>query len=127
MAYSDQEIAEAMVKLAVNKYDFDKTAKDTGISVRTLRRWDKNAPKKGVSELLERAIERILMVIPENMSGKDWAVALGILLDKYQLLRGQPTSRVEAVMRYLESLPDEELDELERQFTEAAGHAVYKS
>jgi hypothetical protein len=118
--YSDQQIAETMIILAVNRYDFDKTAEQTGISKSTLKRWGKLEPKKTVPDLLDRAIERMLMVIPENWNGKDWAIALGILLDKYQLLRGEPTQRTESIMKFLENLPDEELDQLEQQFLDAA-------
>jgi hypothetical protein len=118
--YSDQQIAETMIILAINRYDFEKTAEQTGISKATIKRWNKLEPKKTVPELLDRAIERMLMVIPDNWSGRDWAVAVGILMDKYQLLRGEPTQRTESIMKFLENLPDEELDQLERQFLDAA-------
>src|SRR5512138_1877724 len=97
--YSETEVAEALIKLAVNKYDYKKTAQATGISVRTLRRWDKLAPKKGVPDLLERAIERLLMVIPSDFNGSNWAITLGILLDKWLLMSGKPTSRAENITR----------------------------
>lgn len=108
MAYSDIEVTEAMVKLAVNKGDYDKTAKDTGVSERTLKRWAKMAPKKGVPELLERAIERMLMVIPSNMSGHDWAIALGILMDKWLLIQGEPTERKENIISDFKTLSEDE-------------------
>jgi hypothetical protein len=104
MAYSDGEVAEALVRLAVNRYDYDLTAEQTGVSVKTLRRWDKSAPKKGVADLLERALERLLSVIPENMDGNDWAIAVGILLDKWLLLQGEATSRHESISRVLDDL-----------------------
>ena len=90
------------------------------MSSRSIRSWEKKFTKNAIPELLDRAIERMLMRIPDNWTAKDWAVALGILLDKYQLLRGEPTQRSETLLRYLESLPDEELDELEHQFVTAA-------
>lgn len=120
MAYSDSEITEALIKLAINKYDYDKTEKDTGISARTLKRWDKNAAKKAVPELLERAIERMLMSIPTNWKGNDWAIALGILMDKWLLMEGKATSRSENIIGWLEDIPDKELDELVKQFEQAA-------
>ena len=119
-SYSEAEIGEALIKLAINKYDYDKTANDTGVSVKTLRRWDKDAPKKGIPELLERTIERMLMVIPEKWNGQDWAIALGILIDKWQLIRGEPTSRAETIWKVLETMPDDELDELLTEFETAA-------
>jgi hypothetical protein len=112
MAYSDGEKAEAMIRLAFNKYDFDKTSKETGITVKTLRRWEKNVPKKGVSELLDRAIRHMLANIPTTITGQDWAIALGILMDKWLLLQGEPTARTESVHRQVSELTDDEYDSL---------------
>lgn len=116
MAYSDGEIAEAMIRLAINKYDFYTTSNQTGISVKTLRRWDKNAPKKSVAELLDRAIERLLSVIPKDMNGNEWSIAVGILLDKWLILQGEPTSRNETITNKLDNL---DADEYERVIAEA--------
>lgn len=112
MAYSDAEVAEALIKLAVNKYDFNKTAKETGYPPQTLRRWNKNVPKKGVGDLLERAVERMLLHIPTDWSGSNWAIAVGILIDKWLLMQGEPTSRTETVMRDVAALAPSERDEL---------------
>lgn len=125
MAYSDIEASEALVKLAVNKGDVAKTSADTGIPPTTLKRWAKNGPKKGVVLLLERAIERMLMQIPEKWSGNEWAIALGILMDKWLLVNGQPTARTEErVFNTLENLPDDDrervIEEAERILARAA-------
>ena len=112
MAYSDVERAEALVILATNRYDFAKTAKTTGISVRSLKYWVKSAPKCTVPDLLERAIQRLLMVIPANMNGHDWAIALGILMDKWLLLQGMPTQRTEGIWKRIEQMNDVELDDV---------------
>ena len=112
MAYSDTEKAEAVILLAVNKYDYDKTAEALGISAKTLRRWDKIVPKKGVAELLERAIERMLMHIPADMKGRDWAIALGILMDKWLLGQGMATSRSENIMGFLADMAPEEREKI---------------
>lgn len=114
MAYSDVEATEAMIRLAVNKYDYALTAEQLGISEKTLRRWDKNVTKKGVPELLERAIERLLMVIPERMDGNTWAVSLGILIDKWLLVQGQATSRHE-LMRVLRIESEDEFSAVIRE------------
>lgn len=122
--YSDAEITEALIKLAINKYNYEMTASDTGISVKTLRRWARMPQKKGVPELLERAIERMLMNIPTNWSGHDWAVALGILMDKWLLVQGKATSRTETIARRLGVSVDElddVLAEADRILAEAAG------
>ena len=115
MAYSDAEITEALILLAVNKYDYKKTAETLGMSVKSLRNWDKNYPKKSVPELLERAIKRILMHIPKDMATKDWAIALGILLDKWLLGQGMATSRSENIMSFLAKLPEDEQQRIIRE------------
>ena len=112
MAYSDVEASEAMIRLAINKGDYDKTAEQTCVSVRTLKRWAKLAPKRGVPDLLERAIERMLMVIPTEWTGNQWAVAIGILMDKWLLLQGQPTSRMESVIRQLGEMTEDEYGDI---------------
>jgi len=128
MAYSDAEVGEALVRLAVNKYDYALTAEQTRVPEQTLRRWNKSVPKKGVAELLDRAIERLLMVIPNDIGGRDWAIALGILLDKWLLVHGQPNSRAENIITAIEGLTDSErnavIAEAERILAEAVGQGV---
>ena len=121
MAYSDSERAEAIVRLAVNKYNYDKTSEQLNIPARTLRRWDKSVPKKGVEDLLERAIQRLLMVIPENMSGHDWSITLGILLDKWLLLQGEPTERTENLLKTFGALTDDERQSVIHEAQEIVG------
>ena len=106
--YTDAERAEALIKLAVNKHNIRQTAKELDIPVSTLRRWATTGTKKGVFPLLERAIERMLMVIPEKWSGNEWAIALGILIDKFQLMQGEPTSRTEQLFKTYEALTEDE-------------------
>jgi hypothetical protein len=129
MAYSDAEKMEAIVKLAINRYNFAMTASDTGIPERTLRNWAsaKNGVKKGVPELLERAIERMLMSIPKEWHGQEWAVSLGILMDKWLLMQGKATSRTESVLRRMgvsEDELDDILEEADRILEEAAGRGA---
>ena len=121
MAYDDAFVGEALVRLAQNKYDFDKTADQLSIPVQTLRRWNKKVPKKNTKALLERAIERMLINIPETWNGHDWAIAVGILLDKLLLYEGKATQRIEQVFGALSGIPDDELDALLRE-AEAAAH-----
>jgi len=119
--YTDAEKAEAIIRLAVNQYDFTKTAREIRLPVQTLRRWNKNVPndvsnipdvpnvtKKGVAELLEIAIEHLLMAIPDNFSGQQWAVTVGILLDKWLLMRGEPTQRTENLVKTFEALSNDD-------------------
>ena len=124
MAYSDAFKTETLIRLAINKYDYGLTAEQVGIPARTIRNWEKSFPKKGIKELLERTISRLLMVIPEKWDGNSWAIALGILIDKLQLLSGEPTSRTENIFKVLEQIPDDELDALLAEFKAAAGRAL---
>lgn len=127
MAYSENFKGEAMIKLAVNKYNYAMTASDLGIPEMTLRRWDKNVRNvtKNIPELLERAIQRMLMVIPADMSAHDWSIAVGILFDKWLLVQGKATSRTETVARRFGNLNEDELDdvlaEADRILEEVAG------
>lgn len=131
MAYSDGEKAAALIRLAVYKYDYAKTEEETGINQKTLRRWDKNAAKNGsVSELLERAVQRLLIAIPENMPGKDWALTIAILIDKLQLVQGKPTDRRESILKGMRDMPEDERDAIIREAeqilaeTMGRGHSV---
>ena len=112
MAYSELEITEALILLAIKKYDFRATAEELGMSVKSLRNWNKNYPKKTVPELLERAIERMLMHIPKDMAAKDWAISLGILMDKWLLGQGMATSRSENILGFLANMPEEEREKI---------------
>jgi len=107
--YSDEYRTEAMVRLAINSFDYEKTAEEMGgVTVRSLRNWEKQFPKKTVPQLLDRAIERLLMSIPTEWKGQEWAVALGILFDKWLLVQGEPTQRTESIVHGYSDLTDEE-------------------
>jgi len=110
--YSDAFKTEAVIRLAVNRYDYDKTAEQTGVAAKTLRVWEKDVPKKGIPEMLERAVERMLMVIPSDMKAKDWGITLGILMDKWLLMQGEPTQRTENVISQFQALSDRERSEV---------------
>jgi hypothetical protein len=109
MAHSDAEVGEALIRLAANKYDFAKTAKEVGVAVSTLRVWTNSRPKKGVLELLDRALERCLMRVDE-VPAKELPVLMGILFDKWLLTQGEPTSRTETIAREVANLTPTEQD-----------------
>lgn len=155
MAYSEEQKAGALVKLALNGNDYEKTAAEVGVSERQLYRWaggqnikrakkvskkanvsddkppdvltalDDHLPDLTVADMLEATIKRLLMLIPARMSGDDWSRALGILMDKWLILQGQPNQRVDILTRMLEQLPDSEYDniieEAKRVLSEARG------
>jgi hypothetical protein len=111
MAYSDAEKAEAIIRLTINKFDYPKTSRELGIAKPTLRRWNKNVPKQGVVELLERAVQHLLMAIPEKLEGNEWAFTVGTLIDKYLLAQGKPTARIDKTVRTL-GLSQDEFDDV---------------
>ena len=108
--YSDLKRAEVITRLAANGHDYQKTAAETGVGRSTLQRWAKTCPrngqKKGVSELLEAAIEHLLSTIPQDLNGKEWAIAVGILFDKWLIMQGLPTARVEQILQQLGGMGD---------------------
>jgi hypothetical protein len=61
-----------------------------------------------VGELIERALSRLLVAIPAQMSGHEWSIAVGTLMDKWLLVQGQATARRESVSRLLSGLSDDE-------------------
>jgi hypothetical protein len=65
----------------------------------------------------------MLMTIPTTWKGNDWAIALGILMDKWLLIQGKATNRSENVFSWLSNLPNEELNELVKEFEQAANGA----
>jgi transposase-like protein len=130
VAYSEEFKAAALIRLAANKNDIDRTAAEIGCSPASIRRWadgqtvQKKVQKKEtfanqsdltVADYLEQAVKQMLGSVPDNMKGNDWAIALGILLDKWLLLGGQPTERVENITRWLEELPGDVYDDVVKQ------------
>lgn len=111
-SYSDAFRSEAIIRLVVNGYNLTKTSEELGIPVRTLRRWDKDVPKKTTEELLRRALENILVSIPRTWDGNSWAVAVGILTDKILLFQGKATSRAETISKKLDGFTDDEFTDI---------------
>ena len=102
--YSDQERAEAMLVLTANGGNLSATALDTGIPYHTLRHWaagDRHPEaiqmaKEKMQPLADR-LDEIASLLAEGMDDPEKirkaplnqiAVALGILIDKVQILRG---------------------------------------
>jgi hypothetical protein len=140
VAYSPEFKASALIRLAENGHDIDGTAAEVGCSPDSLRRWaagkslQMSATKKAefaniakltVADYLEQAVKQMLDNIPATMKGNDWAVAIGILLDKWLLLNDQATERVETLHRWLEELPEDAkstiIEEAERVLAESYG------
>ena len=123
---SAEEDEYVVSKLIANGYDYERTAAETGVSIKTLRRASRRVPQKGLEERLQLAINHMLSIMPTSMSGRDWGITMGILVDKLLLLRGKATSRVEqtSTIRGLDNVSDRERDailaEADRIIAEAA-------
>lgn len=120
MAYTPEQRAEALVTLESNGGNVLQTSRQLGIDEKTIRNWvGENADIKEDSspiaiqaaakldETRTEFVERIkalrgnmLTQLETNyvdLSAKETAVVLGILIDKAELLEGNATSRVETV------------------------------
>ena len=105
MSYSDAERTAALLALAANGNDVKTTAKQVKVDPRTLYKWQQQrAAKKHIPEMIETAIGVLLERIPK-LSGRDWGITLGILIDKWLLMQGAPTSRAENIVKGLNDLP----------------------
>lgn len=120
MAYNSQQRAEALTALELNQGNLTQTAEQLGIGVATLSRWvdedseigsDKSPIAQEASEKLpevkQEFLDRLIVARDktlehldnnvQNLKPREAAVALGILIDKVELLKGNATQRVESV------------------------------
>ena len=108
--YSEDDRAVALAYYASCGQNMKKTARDCGFPEATLRGWLKgkavNAPTREKSHLkkldldarLEALVHSLLDVIPDKLDDaplREVATALGIGIDKMQLLRSKPTEIIE--------------------------------
>ena len=101
-----------------NSYEF--VEKQTGVSIRTLKRWNQkrsnalfkmNDDSVEITTLLKSRIKSMIEDEPDtNKSG--WAMAIGIFVDKMLLLEGKPTSRRENLSKVVDEASDQEMDEM---------------
>ncbi len=106
--YTEKERAAALAALEINKGVVARTARELGIPRSTLNEWvsenrhhkkeaveeEMPAARADLAERLDRIAHSILDFIPAALPEaqlKELTVALGIVVDKKQLLRGQPT------------------------------------
>lgn len=110
--HSDFERAAGVLLLATNKQNYVLTAEQLGVSEQTIRNWEKESLSKNVAipVMLEMAIKKLLEMMPDKWSGNSWAVAFGIMMDKWLLVNGQPTQRTESILNNIEELPQEQKD-----------------
>lgn len=141
--YTDDEVAVALAFLKASGYPtvkgaMDKAARHTGIARNTLRRWARGESHPVGANVVARktldlkaVIDNELVEIFDEMdvardgaSYKDLAVAAGILIEKKQLIAGEPTQRIATtVEEELEDVPPDDrpfiLAEAERLLRES--------
>jgi transposase-like protein len=108
--YSDDERAACLAALAANGGDVAKTARETGVPDPTLRCWAKGTrhpealqmqegKRLPLADMLEDLAYRAARTSRRGLrhvKADRAAVVMGIAIEKMQLLRGQPTERVDA-------------------------------
>jgi len=118
-----------------------KVADDLDVTHPTLARWAKGGKSAPSSEtirdavfameaVLEAEIEKILEqmdAVREKADYRALAIALGIIFDKYQLLRGAPTSRSERVLHDMRSQSNEDLEKVIQRAEEMAKDAFERA
>lgn len=112
--HSDFDRAAGVMLLARNKMDYQLTAEMVGVSVETIRNWEKEsfAKNEAIPVMLENAIKKLLEMMPTKWTGNTWAIAFGILMDKWLLVNGQPTQRTESTLVNLDELPEDQKDDV---------------
>ena len=110
--HSEYEQAAGLILLATNQNDYEATASQLGVSVDTLLYWQKKSSdkKEALPILLEQAIKRMLEMMPDKWTGNSWAIAFGIMMDKWLLVNGQPTARTENILTDIDSMSEKEKD-----------------
>ena len=118
MAYTPKQRAEALAVLEANNGNMLRTSQELGIGQATLKTWvtesrdEKNTyaqetlehlpeAKTNLLDKLDNAINQTLTQYVgsiADLKAKDAAVALAVLIDKAQLLRGGATARTEQII-----------------------------
>ena len=115
--YTDDERATYVAMLAAEDYPdrlgaLKKVSEFAQVHTNVLRRWWKatsNPPptelvtqKKGaIEDRLQEIVHKVLDLLPDSLevaSTRDLITALGVSVDKWQLLRGEPTERSDSVV-----------------------------
>lgn len=117
--FSDQQKSDALAALDANGGNVNLTATQLGISESTLRSWAKNRgvnadvallreqKRIDLSIRLKDIAHQILDILPDKLKDSNTqqlATALGIVVDKSQLLDNKPTERHEVI----DNLSDDE-------------------
>jgi len=102
--YTDNDRARTLAALQANNGNITRTSRDTGVSASTIRHWRDNTSETvaatrdqkvaTLAEELETLAYKLAWALPERIEGANLGqvtTSLGIVIDKLQLLQGQPT------------------------------------
>lgn len=131
LKYTEEEKQTALYALANNRWNVSKTSKEMDIPRPTLTRWrdelDGEARadltdrlKEDIAPLISRILQKALLRLEEevpNLPKNILPTTCGILFDKQQILRGEPTSVTKQVASDADTL-DAELRKLSKQVGE---------
>lgn len=129
--HSDYEKAAGVLLLSINQNDYAKTAEMLGVTSVTIHNWEKEtlSKKLAIPQMIEIAIHKLLENMPTTWTGNSWAVAFGIMMDKWLLVNGQPTERKESILANVDELPEDKKDaviaEAERIIAEATSRGTH--
>ncbi len=133
MAYSEAKISETLALLAANEGNVAKTARQTGVTRKTIKKWQsENVPggdaesvrnkvaqkKEGLADKFESIAHKVLdSVMKEDFfelgSFKDRITGAGIAVDKMRLLRGQGDDAKRGMDEFLEMTDFGDVEETE--------------
>ena len=124
--HNDFERAAGVLLLATNNQNYKLTADQLGVSESTIRNWEKESLTRNIALpfMLEMTLKKLLEMMPDIWTGNSWAVAFGILMDKWLLVNGQPTQRTESIFGEIDNLPQEEKDSIVREAERIISTAV---
>lgn len=122
--FSDNDKAAALAALDANGGNVLKTAKQINVPRSTLQEWAngrvnhdvpelRQQAKKALAERLEEIAHQLIDAVPDKIADaslQQVATALGIVVDKKQLLTGEATSRADVRLTKVPPLPDDQLD-----------------
>lgn len=127
--YTDEFRANAVLMLEAAGYPgtlgaLARVSRHLEVPHQTLRRWFHKMQNPAPSDLVHEKRFDLLAAIKREIASafsemdaareeagyKDLTTAAAILIDKLQLLSGEPTARTETITRWLDELPQDEYD-----------------
>ena len=97
--HDDFTKAAAMIFLGTVGNNYELTAQQFGVTPETIHNWEKVslAKKEALPELIESTLRKLIEMMPKEWTGNTWAIAFGILMDKWLLVHNMPTERKESL------------------------------